>query len=454
MASQSTASVGSGQSDVQNEISVKCGPIEGFLHLDKLGSGHSGKEGSIKCIYCSSKSKWVTPIEFESLGGKSKSDKWKQSIKTNTNVSIGVHLSTLGSDFSAIHSPSRSATVLPLSQTSSSVSLNDSSSIVSPLLAFIKAFRLRGNTTNLKQAVAAHFDISSLVDAHKLLWDCFGDVLKQFGLTYLSRRSTDKRDAFEATLSDILSAFNKLDEDDKIPSIYCEALHLINLPCLEPDPISKRLDTNHEVISCLVQKVDNLCTPFDSTQKALEQLVSSLKDQLTNFSSSVSSLSRTLPVKVTDPFRSPQPMSKPAPNSSMKGTFLHQSSVDRSANVILFGVPELSLTDTKSLMDEVTLHMIGKSVGIRDAYRIGRKQASSDNSSRPRPLLIKLDNCWERRILLSSRRSLKSFEKYKLFIREDLPPHARKTRSNPPANSQDNSQTIVTSNGSSVEQSQ
>ena len=63
-------------------------------------------------------------------------------------------------------------------------------------------------------------------------------------------------------------------------------------------------------------------------------------------------------------------MSKPAPSSSGKGNSTHHATVDRSANVILSGVPELSLTETKSAIDEVTLHMIGRSVRIRDAYRI------------------------------------------------------------------------------------
>ena len=221
---------------------------------------------------------------------KSKSGKWKQSIKTNSNVSISVHLSALGSDVSRSYSHSHAA-VLPSLSLMSSVSVDDTSSIVSPLLAFVKAHRLRGSTTTLKQAVATHFDLSSLTDAHKLLWDHCGDTLRHLGLTYHTRRSTDKRDAFEVTLADILSAFNKLDEDDKLPFFYCEALHLLNLSCLEPDPISNRLDTNHQAVSCLVQKVDSLSDPFNSTQIALEQLVSSLKDQQTTLSSSVSSFS-------------------------------------------------------------------------------------------------------------------------------------------------------------------
>ena len=103
----------------------------------------------------------------------------------------------------------------------------------------------------------------------------------------------------------------------------------------------------------------------------------------------------------------------------------------------------------------LSMYMIGKSVSFCDAYRIGRKKSKDDlseSSTRPRPLLIKLDNCWDRRLLLSSRRSLKSFEKCRLFLREDLPPHARHRQSNPPANSQDNSNFNVPSGESTGEQ--
>ena len=68
-----------------NEILVKCGSVVGTLYLDKL---IGGRAGSSKCIHYSSQNKWVSPIEFESLGGKAKSGKWKQSIKTSDNVAI------------------------------------------------------------------------------------------------------------------------------------------------------------------------------------------------------------------------------------------------------------------------------------------------------------------------------------------------------------------------------
>ena len=287
--------------------------------------------------------------------------------------------------------------------------------------------------STLKKAVTACFDSSSLIEAHKLLWDFCGNSLKELGLVYHSRRSTDKRDAFEATLVDILSVFDKLDEADSIPPIFCEASQLIKIPSLEPDPVSKRLDTNYKAITGLVEKVDNTSLPFDNTKKALDQVVISLQDQLANLSSSVSSFSKS----ISDELRDPSSRSKSSPSSSATDPASNRSvrrvSEDCSSNVVLFGVPELPLSETKSFIDEVACHLIGRTVSIKDAYRIGRRKQSHDGiqspdeSSCPRPLLIKLMNCWDRRLLLASWFSLKNFEKAKLFLREDLTPHARQS---------------------------
>ena len=121
-----------------------------------------------------------------------------------------------------------------------------------------------------------------------------------------------------------------------------------------------------------------------------------------------------------------QPPSKPSTTTSVSNTS-HFTSVDRSANVILFSVPELPLPMTKSVIDEVALHLIGRPVSIKDAFRIGRRKPNPDESSQPRPLLIKLNNYRDRRLLLVARFTLKSFEKYKLYLREALPPQVRQS---------------------------
>ena len=101
---------------------------------------------------------------------------------------------------------------------------------------------------------------------------------------------------------------------------------------------------------------------------------------------------------------------------------------DRANNVELFGLPETSLMETKTAIVNMSMHLIGKSIKLVDAFRLGRKSEST--STRPRPLLIKLDNFWDRRLLLAACRKLKGYSDSRLFLREDLPPDARSRRTN------------------------
>ena len=73
---------------------------------------------------------------------------------------------------------------------------------------------------------------------------------------------------------------------------------------------------------------------------------------------------------------------------------IHPSrSSNRSENLILFGLPEASLLATKSDLDDVSNHLIGRAVEVLDAFCLGRKpnlpNAAANPSTRPRPLLIK-----------------------------------------------------------------
>ena len=118
------------------------------------------------------------------------------------------------------------------------------------------------------------------------------------------------------------------------------------------------------------------------------------------------------------------------PSTDASSAFSEQAprSFDRSANLILFGLPESSLLNTISEIDDISTHLVGRTIKVKDAFRLGRKPSvevrdnvdGTKQGLRPRPLLIKCESVWERRLLLASRRNLKNFEKYKLFLREDL----------------------------------
>ena len=56
----------------------------------------------------------------------------------------------------------------------------------------------------------------------------------------------------EALLSDICSAFDKLDLVNKVPAIFCEANNSISVPSLEVDPHSKHVEQNTESLGRLV----------------------------------------------------------------------------------------------------------------------------------------------------------------------------------------------------------
>ena len=82
------------------------------------------------------------------------------------------------------------------------------------------------------------------------------------------------------------------------------------------------------------------------------------------------------------------------------------------------------------MYDDTLQFVAGETVPWNDAFRLGRKKVPENliDPPRPRPVLIKLCNEWDRRILLASRRKLKDYRIKKVFLREDLPLEARKER--------------------------
>ena len=63
---------------------------------------------------------------------------------------------------------------------------------------------------------------------------CSGNVLKLQGLSGLLECS-DKRSQAAAVLDDLLVAFDKLDELDKLPEVFCEANDLVKLAAVTID---------------------------------------------------------------------------------------------------------------------------------------------------------------------------------------------------------------------------
>ena len=82
-----------------------------------------------------------------------------------------------------------------------------------------------------------------------------GKDLHCLALPLTSRRSSEKRSQAAADLEDILMAFTKLDEVDKI---LCEACELVKLPPISVDPIGEMISGNAASLKLLDDKISQI----------------------------------------------------------------------------------------------------------------------------------------------------------------------------------------------------
>ena len=229
--------------------------------------------------------------------------------------------------------------------------------------------------------------------AKKSLWNTCKCNLEPAGLSFHSRRDSDKRSQLVANLEDILQAFEALDSLDMIPDIYCEATELLKLPALSLDPVSDQVNSNSKSLETLI------CT-VGSLEKKLSTFISS-SSSLSNFgvnvdgcSSSAGSTSTFATVASKPVTISPPSVDSPLPLHQTMSVRQPMQLGSRDLNVVLFGLPESgSIVDDKRIVDEALEFLVDMAVDIRDMFRLGK---FSKTSSRPRPLLVKVSSAWDR----------------------------------------------------------
>ena len=250
--------------------------------------------------------------------------------------------------------------------------------------------------------------------AKKLLWDACKDQLVSAGVSFHSRYS-DKRSQLVANFEDILQAFQSLDSLNQVPSIYCEAVDLLQLPPLSLDPVAEQVKSNSLALKTLSSTMEDMSKKLTSLGSTLKQPVAS------SFASVVSSGSP--PAALSSSVVGP-PASVYARQHKESAALLSRQSSGRELNLILFGLEETSsIVETKQSVDEILAFIAGKPVSIKDMFRLGRSFSSSASThARPRPVLLKLSTAWDCRVVLFSNRKLKDFRIQHLFLREVLPP--------------------------------
>lgn len=84
---------------------------------------------------------------------------------------------------------------------------------------------------------------------------------------------------------------------------------------------------------------------------------------------------------------------------------------DRAANIIVFGLAEGRNSSVwNTVLSNALAHVAGQSVEITYAFRIGKYSASQ---ARPRLIIVKLRNIWDKRLVLSNARKLPEIAEFR-----------------------------------------
>jgi len=275
--------------------------------------------------------------------------------------------------------------------------------VINELLSYISFYRNKGNRDSLQNIVLTHFPGTDISVAKKLLMDEFSSYLTDSSVL-TERRTTSSRAAHEVELEDIFGALDLLDLKNILGNCLFVALNLDLLPKYGPEDINSGFSVYNK--SQLQQEVgsqiDKLSGDISQLKQKVDDLTASVNGQLTTLNTHRAVDCVTIPARQTLNVR---------------------SDVDRSMNLIVFGVDENRNAELwRDKIDDVLHFVTSRQIDVVDMYRIGRHVPN-----KCRPVLVKLRTVWDRRIVLNGCSKLKNYHE-RVFVYPDEPPDVRRKR--------------------------
>ena len=127
-------------------------------------------------------------------------------------------------------------------------------------------------------------------------------------------------------MDDILVAFDKLDEIDKLPEIFCEAVDLVLLPPIVADSCAELVQHNGSDLEAIELKLDSLRTEMSNFSSKMGNIESCLAGLPPQYNATAFGNDRSPP-----PGSSFKPPSRPRVSSAL---------TDRRENLVVFGIKE------------------------------------------------------------------------------------------------------------------
>lgn len=233
----------------------------------------------------------------------------------------------------------------------------------------------------------------------------------------ITRRQTATRTAHEAEIEDILCMLDLLDNSNVLNAIQFVAVAIDRLPKYGPNEINvcAVVDRQIHIDTELAELKDALHSTAPNTDGHIQQftaasdkMIEAVHTRLTSATDMINGQLQQLAAIC----RNIQTLTTSNPHENSRTRAGSSAPIDdRAANIIVFGLSE---DKNNSVWNSVLLnalqHVAGRPVEIADAFRIGRYNA---NQARPRPIIVKLRNVWDKRLLLSNARKLADIAEFR-----------------------------------------
>ncbi len=280
--------------------------------------------------------------------------------------------------------------------------------ILNELLAYIECYRHNSNDDAMQKVVLTHFSHDEIADAKRLMVQEFQSVagVSQF---ITERRSSSARPAHEAELEDILGIMDVADTKHVLTSYAFVASNFMVMPKYGPEEVNLVVVVDRQVqmkdaianLSASVQKLVSAPPPDDPSVAVQQRL-----DHLNAVCVQLAENAAAKNVVIT------------APRAERKS-----HDIDRSQNLMVFGVAEdRNPTTWRRKVDQALLFVAGTNVDVCDMFRVGRF-----DQNKIRPILVKLRNAWDKRIVLINSSKLKDYSE-RIFIASDEPIEERRKK--------------------------
>lgn len=288
---------------------------------------------------------------------------------------------------------------------SATSSINDNkptNAVYNELLSYVNFFRDKSTAEMLRKVVLGFYLPAEIAQAKKILIESSHASLKECPLK-ADRRSSSTRKAHDAELDDIIGIFDYMDGQALLNRMAFHSTALDRLPGLYgPEEINIAVIADRQIkidarVALLTSSVADLSADNNVfTSQSIGEVIQSVE----NLNARFIELSVGIQGQLKSMSESCQQLASSVrrpPNSAVVVPIATADGVDRSKNVVIFGIEENRENRLwMEVVNKVLRITTNKDVEVTDAFRLGRRLNEGIN----RPVLVKLNTAWDRRLVL------------------------------------------------------